>query len=109
MGDRGRMRPKGNLLRGEHPCTAPGYRGRDDPAEVRSYPRLAGLPSYEDTVTRWEQASGFSAGDYDYYLVFAGMRYGLILSRIMLATGQEGEVQGNFACQLLQKTLDRIA
>jgi aminoglycoside phosphotransferase (APT) family kinase protein len=78
-------------------------------AEGLGMPRLAGLPSYEDTVTRWEQASGFSAGDYDYYLVFAGMRYGLILSRIMLATGQEGEVQGNFACQLLQKTLDRIA
>jgi hypothetical protein len=36
------------------------------------------------------------------------MRYGLILSRIMLATGQASEVQGNFACTLLEKTLDRI-
>jgi len=36
------------------------------------------------------------------------MRSGLILSRIMLATGQDSEVQGNFACQLLQKTLDRL-
>ncbi len=45
----------------------------------------------------------FSARDYNYYQIFAGMRYGLILSRIMLATGQDSEVQNNFACQLLQK------
>ena len=78
-------------------------------SEGLGMPRLEGLPSYEDTVARWEQASGFPARDYDYYLVFAGMRYGLILSRIMLATGQDSEVQGNFACQLLQKYLERIA
>ena len=70
--------------------------------------RLEGLPSYQDSIARWENVSGCSARHYDYYLVFAGMRYGLILSRIMLATGQEGEVQGNFACQLLQKTMERI-
>ena len=49
-----------------------------------------------------------AAENYEYYLIFAGMRYSLILSRIMLATGQEGEVQGNFVCQLLQKHLDRL-
>ena len=78
-------------------------------AEGLGIPRLPGLPSYEDTASRWEQASGFSARDYDYYTVFAGMRYGIILSRIMLATGQEAEVQGNFACQSLQKYLERLS
>jgi aminoglycoside phosphotransferase (APT) family kinase protein len=77
-------------------------------AEGLGMPRLAGLPSYEDTVARWEHASGFSAADYDYYWIFAGMRYGLILSRIMLATGQDGEIQGNFAVQLLNKYLDEL-
>lgn len=77
-------------------------------AEGLGIPRLPGLPSYADTVARWEKASGFSARDYDYYTVFAGMRYGIILSRIMLATGQEGQVQDNFACQLLHKTLQRL-
>jgi aminoglycoside phosphotransferase (APT) family kinase protein len=77
-------------------------------AEGLGMPRLAGLPSYEDTVSRWEMASGHSAEYYDYYLIFAGMRYGLILSRIMLATGQESEIQGNFACQLLQTYLERL-
>jgi aminoglycoside phosphotransferase (APT) family kinase protein len=77
-------------------------------SEGLGMPRLEGLPSYEETLARWQQASGFSTRDYDYYLVFAGMRYGLILSRIMLATGQDSEVQGNFACQLLQTYLDRL-
>ncbi len=77
-------------------------------AEGLGMPRLEGLPSYEQTISRWEQASGFSAADYSYYQIFAGMRYGLILTRIMLATGQDNEIQNNFACQLLQKYMERI-
>ena len=72
-------------------------------------PRLEGLPSYEQSISQWEKTSGYSAKDYEYYQVFAGMRYGIILSRIMLATGQDSEVQGNFACQLLQKYLEGVA
>jgi len=78
-------------------------------AEGLGMPRLPGLPSYEDTVKLWCEVSGYSAQDYEYYLVFAGMRYGLILSRIMLATSQDSQVQDNFACALLQKHLDKIA
>jgi len=77
-------------------------------SEGLGMPRLAGLPSYEDTMDQWQQQTGFSLRDYDYYLVFAGLRFGLLLSRIMLATGQTGQIHGNFACQLLQKTLDRL-
>ena len=77
-------------------------------AEGLGMPRLPGLPSYEDTVQRWQQQTGFDVEDYNYYEIFAGMRYGLILSRIMLATGQDGEVQGNFACQLLDRHLGRL-
>jgi aminoglycoside phosphotransferase (APT) family kinase protein len=67
--------------------------------------RLPGLPSYEDTAARWQEATGMPADDFQYYTVFAGMRYGLILSRIMVATGQENEVQGNFVCKLLDQVL----
>ena len=77
-------------------------------AEGLGMPRLPGLPSYEDTVRQWEQASGHNARDYDYYVIFAAMRYGLLLSRIMLATGQEDQVQENFASLLLQKHLQRV-
>ncbi|MEM1110887.1 MAG: phosphotransferase family protein [Pseudomonadota bacterium] len=75
-------------------------------AEGLGMPRLAGLPSYEDTVAQWQAASGHSADDYGYYLIFAAMRYGLILSRIMLATGQDSEIESNFAVKLLEKHLD---
>ncbi|MDG2047185.1 MAG: phosphotransferase family protein [Halioglobus sp.] len=77
-------------------------------AEGLGMPRLEGLPTYEQTIAQWEQASGFSAQDYDYYQIFAGMRFGLIMSRIMLATGQDDEVQNSFACQLLEKYLNRL-
>jgi aminoglycoside phosphotransferase (APT) family kinase protein len=77
-------------------------------AEGLGMPRLEGLPSYESTVARWQAATGYPIDDFEYYKVFAGMRYGLILSRIMLATGQESEIQNNFACQLLAKTLAAV-
>jgi aminoglycoside phosphotransferase (APT) family kinase protein len=78
-------------------------------AEGLGMPRLEGLPGYEETIAQWENVSGYSAKDYDYYLVFASMRYGLILSRVMLATGQNSEVQGNFVSQLCKKHLERVA
>jgi len=78
-------------------------------SEGLGMPRLAGLPDYEETIAQWEKSSGYSARDYNYYLIFAAMRYGIILSRIMLATGQTHEVQTNFACQLLQKTMDQLS
>ncbi len=77
-------------------------------AEGLGMPRLEGLPSYEASIERWQQATGYPVDDYAYYTVFAGMRYGLILSRIMVATGQDSEVQGNFVCQLLRKVLDEL-
>jgi aminoglycoside phosphotransferase (APT) family kinase protein len=77
-------------------------------ADGLGMPRLEGLPSYEETVAQWQETSGFSAQDYGYYLIFAAVRYGLILSRIMLSTGQESEVQGNFAVQLLQRHMDGL-
>lgn len=57
----------------------------------------------------WRTSTGRTAEHYDYYLIFAGMRYGLIMSRIMLATGQEGEVQENFVCKMLERYLEKLA
>ncbi len=76
-------------------------------AEGLNFPRLEGFPSYDDTVARWQAATGYPVENFYYYTVFAAMRYGLILSRIMLATGQDSEVQGNFASRLLKKTLEK--
>ncbi|MEE4662092.1 MAG: phosphotransferase family protein [Halieaceae bacterium] len=70
--------------------------------------RLPGLPEREPTIARWEATSGLPTDSFDYYTVFAGMRFALILSRIMVTTGQQTEVQTNFACQELARTLERV-
>ena len=77
-------------------------------ADGLGMPRLEGLPSYEDTIARWEKASGFSAEHYRYYWVFAGLRYGLILSRIMIAQGQTDQIQENFATTVLAKVMEEL-
>ena len=45
-------------------------------------PRLAGLPTREETVTHWERASGFSAGHLPYYDVYAAWRMAYVMARI---------------------------
>ena len=77
-------------------------------ADGLGLPRLDGLPSYEDTVARWQQATGYPVDSFDYYTVFAGMRFGMVLSRIMVTSGQEDEIQGNFAAKLLEKRLAKL-
>ncbi|MDJ0878077.1 MAG: phosphotransferase family protein [Halieaceae bacterium] len=77
-------------------------------ADGLGLPRLEGLPSYDDSVARWQAATGYRVDDFQYYWIFAGMRYGLILSRIMMATGQEQEIQENFVCKLLERNLDAL-
>lgn len=45
-------------------------------------PRLAGLPTREETVAHWEQASGHSARHLPYYEVFAAWRMAYVMARI---------------------------
>jgi aminoglycoside phosphotransferase (APT) family kinase protein len=45
-------------------------------------PRLAGFPSYEETVARYESWSGHRVKHLHYYQVFAGFRFAVIFLRI---------------------------
>jgi aminoglycoside phosphotransferase (APT) family kinase protein len=45
-------------------------------------PRLAHLPSREETIAHWEKVSGFSAEDLHYYDVFSAWRFAIIMTRI---------------------------
>lgn len=74
-------------------------------AEGLGMPRLPGLPSYEDTIAQWQRETGFDTSHYAYYEIFAAMRFGVIMSRIMLATGQDSEIHDNFAIALMNKRL----
>ena len=68
--------------------------------------RLEGLPDHRETLAMWERETGFSAADHHYYEVFAGLRYGVIMSRIMVATGQPEQVADNIAIALLRKVME---
>jgi aminoglycoside phosphotransferase (APT) family kinase protein len=46
-------------------------------------PRLEGFPSYGDTIARWEDGTGLSARDFDYYQVFAGYRFSVVMMRVV--------------------------
>jgi aminoglycoside phosphotransferase (APT) family kinase protein len=52
--------------------------------------RLAGFPSYEETVAHYEERSGFPVRNLHYYQVFAGFRFGVIMIRLAQQMGKYG-------------------
>lgn len=58
-------------------------------------PRLAGLPSREESIAWWEKASGNSAADLPYYDVFSAWRFTLVMSRIGHIFTQRGWVSAD--------------
>jgi aminoglycoside phosphotransferase (APT) family kinase protein len=46
-------------------------------------PRLPGFPSREATVARWETRTGRTANDLDFYEMFAGFRFAVIMMRVI--------------------------
>ena len=45
-------------------------------------PRLPGFPSREQTVTRYTELTGTPIENLEYYEIFAGMRFGVIMIRL---------------------------
>ena len=79
-------------------------------ADGLGMPRLEGFPPHEDSIQRWSDLSGFDANEelMRYYTVFAGLRYGLILSRINIAGGNMDEVQENLATNMLAGVMESL-
>lgn len=71
-------------------------------------PRLEGLPSPEECLAVWQEQTRLPTDHYLYYQVFAGLRYTLILSRIMAATGQTDQVGEHLATGLMRTVLDEV-
>lgn len=53
-------------------------------------PRLAGLPSREESIAVWERASGFQAQHLEYYEVYAAWRMAFVMTRIAWLFKQRG-------------------
>ncbi|MDQ2648136.1 MAG: phosphotransferase family protein [Actinomycetota bacterium] len=78
--------------------------------------RLPGLPSRDETVARWEAASGYSAEHLDWYELLGSYRYAAVLTRVLLLLDSTGLIPGTAAMaydhtgsQLLRRLLDERA
>jgi aminoglycoside phosphotransferase (APT) family kinase protein len=78
--------------------------------------RLEGFPSREESVARWESASGRSAEHLAWYELLGSYRYSAILTRVMLLLDSTGIIPGTAAMaydhtgsQLLRRLLDERA
>jgi aminoglycoside phosphotransferase (APT) family kinase protein len=83
-------------------------------SEGADVPRLEGLPSHEETILRWSEATRLSARDVDYYEVFAAFRFSVIMIRVGELFAQSGVLpaESNFAAdntatRMLDKMLAR--
>lgn len=76
--------------------------------EGLNVPRLEGLPSRDETIAFWERETGLGADNYAYYEVFAGMRYTLILTRLMKHMGIEEMVFNHHVAPLLAADLEAL-
>lgn len=78
-------------------------------------PRLPGFPSYEETIAHYEECSGFEVRNLDFFQVFTGVRFAVIMIRIaqqLVHYGVMDPAQGlafelnNTVTRLLAKLLD---
>jgi aminoglycoside phosphotransferase (APT) family kinase protein len=53
-------------------------------------PRLDGMPGRKETVARYEELAGLTVRNLEYYEVFAGMRFGVIMIRVAAMMGTRG-------------------
>ena len=65
-------------------------------SEGYGVPRLAGLPAHDESVARWEAASGRKADNLEYYEVFSAFKLASIMARIGTVFAQRGLLPKGF-------------
>lgn len=81
-------------------------------SEAMGVPRLEGFPSTEATIARYEEKSGLTLKNLEYYEVFAGFRFSVIMGKLAhifkdweLLPADHDMGQNNNASQLTEKVL----
>jgi aminoglycoside phosphotransferase (APT) family kinase protein len=81
-------------------------------SEACDAPRLEGFPSHEETIERWRELTGRSAGDIEWWMVLGACRYAAILTRVMdlledtgILPGARGMAFENTSTKLLRSVL----
>jgi aminoglycoside phosphotransferase (APT) family kinase protein len=78
--------------------------------EGSGHARIPGFPSREDTIARWEAATGRRADHFDYYEVFATFRFTVVMTRLGhlyygLGVAPDDFAYDNFVSQHLDRLL----
>lgn len=81
-------------------------------SEALDVPRLEGFPSKEQTIAHYQAATGEGLPSFDFYEVFAGFRFCVIMARLAvifkdwgLLTPEDGMAQENTVTKLTAKVL----
>ena len=72
------------------------------------FPPLEGFPSRSESAQQWAQQSGFSIEQLHYYLVFAGLRFALLLGRMSIGQNNEDSINSHFSSCFEAKYLEKI-
>ncbi len=68
-----------------------------DDVHSEQHPRLDGLGSRQETIERWEQGTGLSAGGVEWFEILAAVRLSTLVIRSLNLLGIEGNDWGAFA------------
>lgn len=72
------------------------------------FPPLEGFPGRQESAEAWAQLSGFNTDQLHYYLVFAGLRFALLLGRMSIGMGNEDSINSHFSSCFEVKYLEKI-
>jgi aminoglycoside phosphotransferase (APT) family kinase protein len=61
---------------------APGRHGEAYGSGPPGVPRMEGFPTREEMLTRYEELTGWKPHDIEFYEVFAGLRFAVVMMRI---------------------------
>jgi aminoglycoside phosphotransferase (APT) family kinase protein len=83
-------------------------------SEGQGNPRIPGFPRREETIRQWEQHTGRRADAFDYYEVFAGFRFTVVMTRLGhlffdLGVAPDDFAYDNFVSQHLARLLSEAA
>lgn len=77
-------------------------------SEACDVPRLAGFPSREETIARWEARTGNDARDLDWWELLSAARYAAILTRVMDLLDDSGMMPGARGFMSLDNTSTKL-
>lgn len=77
-------------------------------SEAVDVPRLPGLPSREETVSRWEAKSAYDARDLEWWELLGAARFAAIMTRVLDLLDDSGVMPGARASMSLDNTATKL-